>query len=162
MSLRENRGDRMTQEKAESKIIFSVASIFLLTVFFNVAFCVAYNFEYETDLIIISSFVACGLTAVYYLLQNSGKVIFISVLVVIILFWILTIPDFTSYFQEYIYWFIDYTEGNAGEDEQYIDLTKRIAFMLIFINAVFFFILVLLRNVFVLFLCFYFLFVFIL
>ena len=127
----------MTQQKSASKIIFSVASIFLLTVFFNVAFCVAYNFEYEIDLIIISSFVTSGLTAVYYLLQNSGKVIFISVVVVIILFWILTIPDFTSYFQEFIYWFIDYAEGNAGEDEQYINLTKRIAFALILINAVF-------------------------
>lgn len=137
MSLRGNRGGRMAQEKATSKIIFSVASIFLLTVFFEVAFCFAYGFEYNADVIVMSSFVTSGLTAVYYLLQNSGKIIFISILVVIVLLWLLTIPDFISYFKEYIYWFIDYAEGNAGEDEQYIILTERIAFVLIFINTVF-------------------------
>lgn len=133
----------MTQKKTASKIIFSVASIFLLTVFFEVAFCFAYNFEYNADLIIISSFVTSGLTAVYYLIQNSGKVILISVLVVIFLLWMLTIPDFISYIQEFIYWFIDYAEGSAGEDEQYIDLTKRIAFVLIAINTI-----VLQKNIF--------------
>lgn len=127
----------MTQKKTVSKIIFSVTSIFLLTVFFEVAFCYAYQFEYNAVVLVFCSLLASGVALLLHILHKAGKIILVSLIFIVFLLWLLSKSDFISYFQEYIYWFIDYAQGNSQGEPDYVSLTKAIAFVLIFINVFF-------------------------